>query len=44
VAQPPNTLYPGAEVFPFAYPAEELPDLGALLRPQLPDPDGAVLA
>ncbi len=44
VAQPRNTLDPGAEFYPFAYPAEELPDLGALAAPQLPDPEGAVLA
>lgn len=42
VAQPRHTLDPSAEFYPFAYWAEELPDLSALARPQLPDPGGVV--
>jgi transglutaminase-like putative cysteine protease len=44
VAQPRNTLDTAAEFYPFAYPPEEMPDLGALALPQQPDPAGAVAA
>ena len=39
---PAYSLEPGAEVFPFAYPSEEIPDLANLVKRQEPDPDGSV--
>jgi len=43
-ALPDYTLDPSAEVLPFSYPEQEVPDLSNLARPQLPDPDGSVAA
>ncbi len=39
---PAYSLDPGAETFPFAYAAEEIPDLASLDERQEPDPDGTV--
>jgi transglutaminase-like putative cysteine protease len=39
---PVYSLDPAAELFPFSYPADEIPDLARLTERQLPDPDGAV--
>jgi transglutaminase-like putative cysteine protease len=39
---PATTLDPGAETFPFSYPAAEIPDVSRLTERQYPDPDGAV--
>jgi len=36
------TIDPAAEVFPFSYAAEEIPDLARLAERQLHDPNGAV--
>jgi transglutaminase-like putative cysteine protease len=36
------TLDPAAEIFPFSYAAEEVPDLGRLTERQLPDPTRSV--
>ena len=41
-ALPACTLDPAAEVFPFSYAAEEIPDLSRLAERQLPDPNGTV--
>ncbi len=39
---PVYSLDPAAEVFPFSYAAQEVPDLGRLTERQLPDPDRTV--
>jgi len=39
---PACALEPWAELFPFAYAAEDLPELGGLIQRQSPDPDGMV--
>jgi transglutaminase-like putative cysteine protease len=39
---PVYSLDPGAELFPFAYASDEMPDLASLAKQQLPDPDGTV--
>ncbi|WP_294539872.1 transglutaminase family protein [uncultured Rhodoblastus sp.] len=39
---PACTLEPWAELFPFAYAAEEIPELAGLVERQSPDPDGLV--
>jgi transglutaminase-like putative cysteine protease len=41
---PAYSLDSSAEAFPFAYAADEIPDLANLTKGQLPDPDGAVNA
>lgn len=42
-ATPPvYVLDPGAVVFPFSYPAQEIPDVARLAERHLPDPDGTV--
>ncbi len=41
-ALPRATLDPAAETFPFAYAAEEVPDVARLAERQLPDPERAV--
>ena len=39
---PVYSLDPAAEAFPFAYAAEEIPDLASLPKRQEPDPNGTV--
>ncbi|WP_431283676.1 transglutaminase family protein [Humitalea sp. 24SJ18S-53] len=39
---PRATLDPAAEVFPFTYPAEEVPDVSRLMERQTPDPEHLV--
>ena len=39
---PVYSLDPGAEAFPFSYPAQEIRDLASLAEPQSPDPDRTV--
>jgi transglutaminase-like putative cysteine protease len=41
-AAPAYSLDPGAELFPFSYPAQEIPDLARVAERQLPDPEGRV--
>jgi len=43
-ALPDYTLDPLAEVLPFSYPEQEIPDLANLAKPQQPDPRGFVAA
>jgi transglutaminase-like putative cysteine protease len=43
-AVPDYTLDPSAEVLPFSYAEQDVPDLSGLAKPQLPDPDGFVAA
>jgi hypothetical protein len=39
---PACSLDPAAEVFPFSYGAQEIPDIARLAERQLPDPNGTV--
>ena len=39
---PVYSLEPAAQVFPFSYAEDEIPDLGALRQPQSADPEGSV--
>jgi transglutaminase-like putative cysteine protease len=39
---PDCTLEPGAELYPFSYAEEDIPELAGLLQRQSPDPDGRV--
>jgi transglutaminase-like putative cysteine protease len=41
-ALPAYSLDPAAEVYPFSYASQEIPDLARLTERQLPDPDGKV--